>query len=674
MLQEHKRDNTNFRRALLGLFLLVGTCYSSESNLRSRNLIIGGSSAPPNRFPYYVALKDGNRDIQCGGTLIAPDIVLTAAHCANSNLAYADIGKYHKLEEEGLGEEIPILNPYEMISDGWSTVKNLEKSKAALLDFAGFIHPQHDLMARTFDVMLIKLARPAVGRPIVMLNEDKKVPEKQPGGKNEITIIGMGNTENTGLWPKPLTLRQVHVDYLPYDECVDFQNRNLDYKFELLPHMLCTMGAGVYGDRGQCFGDSGGPYILMGDEPDGSKDNQVAVVSWSVNCASSVFPMVGSRVSHSIDFIKEITCSISSSPPDYLCYKENNSIDETMLSRYVPESDAVKISVRIYSDPYGHELRWKITDRNDDSKVYAEALNGDIVGDHSFQDVILPAGGDLKFTIDDAADDGIFGNPNSILYEVVLVNPAGELTVVEGNGNFGTSRSENFRVPQLSNEYVALVRTARMKTKEVATVTGPTVDFKIHIDFSDYHEDASWIVMSSDETQTFAFEEVGHYRYGDHVTETVKLPAGSYKFIIQDRQGTANFRAFNSYKGYFGETTVFESESRLNGDEFVHEFVIPESATNSISPSDIFDDRHVDVEEVAFEEEPLEQGTLVTGRMEPECTLTKLQHRCTSNEQCCSGFCSRYRCTAQTLEDAYSDRIDYSMRGSRAGGADRGGV
>lgn len=136
-------------------------------------------------------------------------------------MAYADVGKYHKLEEEGLGEEIPILNPLEMISEGWTTVRNLEKANAAVLDFTGFIHPQHDLIARTYDVMLIKLARPAVGRPIATLNEDKKAPEKQPGGKNEITIIGMGNTENTGLYPKPISLRQVHVDYLPKSQIYD---------------------------------------------------------------------------------------------------------------------------------------------------------------------------------------------------------------------------------------------------------------------------------------------------------------------------------------------------------------------------------------------------------------------------------------------------------------------
>jgi len=691
----------------LGLLLLAGTTSANSPGLRSRNLIIGGTSATPNRFPYYVALKDANKDIQCGGTLIAPDMVLTAAHCRGSNLMYADVGKYSKIDEEGFGEEIEILNPFEMISSGnWSTVRNLEKSNATILDGAGFMHPEHDLAARTYDIMLIKLARPASpGTPLVKVNMDSRVPRKQPGGKNEITIIGMGNTENTGLWPKPATLRQVHVDYLPYEDCVDVENYNLDYKFELLPHMLCTQGAGVYGDRGQCYGDSGGPYIITGN--DYTEDTQVAVVSWAVNCASSLFPMVGSRTSESMGFIKEVACAVSSDPPRGLCLEENNSVDENMLSRYIP--DGVKVSVRIYADPFGHELQWKITDFNNENLVYAEAPYGKIDGDHSFQDVIVPGGANLKFTIDDAADDGIFGDPDAILYEVVLVDQGGELIMVEGNGQFGTSREEVFRVPQLSKEYIAMVRSSKIDSKQVASAAGPTAPLKIYIDFADYHEDASWMITSLDDAVVYAFKNANEYRYGNEVTEVVDLAAGNYKFTIKDRRGTDEFRAFNSYRlsyldrrqrsGLGGDTELFKSQGIFSGFESVTEFIIPVSAT--------FDPNNpaaaqptVIIEDTSFmEEAQLELGTLETekvvpkpwedsqepatptqvsqgnpwndnpnsvvqSKIEPEPAKNcKLAPRyCTAHNQCCSGLCQRFKCTGEA--SALDQRDDYRMRGT----------
>ena len=44
----------------------------------SRPRIYGGEDAEESRYPYYVRLVGA---AQCGGALIAPDVVITAAHC-----------------------------------------------------------------------------------------------------------------------------------------------------------------------------------------------------------------------------------------------------------------------------------------------------------------------------------------------------------------------------------------------------------------------------------------------------------------------------------------------------------------------------------------------------------------------------------------------------------------
>lgn len=685
----HKKNTMGSGSAWLGLLLLAASIGISEAakennhkSLRSRNLIIGGGTAPDNRFPYYVALKDKNKEIQCGGTLIAPDIVLTAAHCRNSDLVYAEVGKYSVAGPEGLGEEIGISNPLELMTDGWTTIKNLQASNASVVDATGFLHPEHDIQMRSYDVMLVKLNRTAApGTPLIKVNEDPRVPVKQPGGKNEITIIGMGSTAiNTDLFDphKAEKLKQVHVDYLPYEECIDVQSYNLDYKFELLPHMICTLGAGTYSDRGQCFGDSGGPYIALGATA--ADDVQVGVVSWSVNCANSVFPMVGSRTSDSMKFIREVTCAVSAAPPAELCFTENNAVEGLQQRLDIP--NGVTVSVRIFADPWGHELMWQITDQLDETKVYAEAPYGKIKGDHSFQEVVVPAGGDLMFKIKDAADDGIAGDAEAILYEVVLVDQNGELVMVEGNGAFGTSRVETFRVPQVNEEYLALVRASNAADSErVATPAGtPTAPFKIYIKFAEYHEDASWKVTSPDGAKVFASKLANEYRYGVDVTEEIELPAGDYKFTISDRRGTDDFRAFQSYKlsyldrqqrsGAGGETTVYESQGLFVGEQISHAFVIPVTATvgssahgQSTSP------------EVVIGSDFL---------AEAEVQLCKEHdHYCTANEQCCSGLCPGSRCyggsTGTTTVGAASgggvsnSRDRLSLSGSSGGAASRGG-
>ncbi|KAL7513499.1 hypothetical protein ACHAXN_010601 [Cyclotella atomus] len=67
--------------------------------------IIGGKEAVAGRFPYAVALSDSVGQF-CGGSLIAEDVVLTAAHCQGSD--YNIVVGRHDLSDESLGEAIPV--------------------------------------------------------------------------------------------------------------------------------------------------------------------------------------------------------------------------------------------------------------------------------------------------------------------------------------------------------------------------------------------------------------------------------------------------------------------------------------------------------------------------------------------------------------------------------------
>lgn len=402
---------------------------------------------------------------------------------------------------------------------------------------------------------------------------------------------------------------------------------------------------------------------MIGDTPD--EDVQVGVVSWAVNCANSLFPMVGSRISHSLHFVKEVTCSMSAFPPADLCLEENNSVNSTssleVQARLIP--DGVRVSVRIYSDPFGHELRWRITDFFNETKIYASAPYGHIVGDHSFQDVIVPAGGNLKFNIDDAADDGIYGNPDAILYEIVYVDSAGELPLVEGNGQFGTSREETFRVPLVNDEYLALVRAVNVEdTENVAQVDEPTVELDIYIEFAAYHEDLSWQVTSLDGTRIYASKHANSYRYGNDVTERVNLPAGDYKFTIADRNGPDEFRAFNFYKISYlnrqqrnglasGETTIYESVGIIDVEESHHEFTIPASAiyepeTTVVEASDMASSQVI-IEDTLF----LEEAKVAF------CNGIKDGHYCDTSAECCSSNCQGNRCQSSNNNNVGEENV-----------------
>ena len=249
--------------------------------------IIGGSEAIEDRFSYAVYLIGSGL---CGGSLIARDVVLTAAHCATFGDPSAILLGRHDVNDSD-GEEILVR---EVV-----------------------LHPEYSIDARKADndFMLVFLeGTPTTDNIItVKLNSDPTVPSVG----QDMTVMGWGDTDPRPDHPDTSVaefqtasdvLMNVDVNAISNEECeksegvADFGEYDT-YNGRITDSMLCARGAG----KDSCQGDSGGPLVIKGDG--GSTDVQVGVVSWGEGCALDPFPGVYARVSHAYEWIQTEVCN-----------------------------------------------------------------------------------------------------------------------------------------------------------------------------------------------------------------------------------------------------------------------------------------------------------------------------------------------------------------------------
>jgi secreted trypsin-like serine protease len=86
---------------------MIECCYDLKVDATGSVRIVSGQDAPRTRYPYIVSLRSATTGRHaCGGSLIASDIVLTAAHCDSSDRVW--IGAYSQNDVLAGQEEIEI--------------------------------------------------------------------------------------------------------------------------------------------------------------------------------------------------------------------------------------------------------------------------------------------------------------------------------------------------------------------------------------------------------------------------------------------------------------------------------------------------------------------------------------------------------------------------------------
>ncbi len=258
-------------------FLCLQIAAIAQSNNSPR--IIGGEDATLTHYPWMVAILEARDDSQfCGGTLIAHQWVLTAAHCVTRNSS--DI----------------VVSPSSI---------NVLVGQANLNDTTGqiiavkqiIVHPDYNPALLINDLALIEL-QTALNIPMVALLSET-TPDIATGSAT--LVLGWGNTSTSSISNFPSQLQSLIMPVVDSALC-DAQLTEADVikSGEVINNTNSLICAAIdEGNGDSCDGDSGGPLLTADSLV------QIGLVSFgAAKCGQPHTPGVYTRLSYFNAFIR----------------------------------------------------------------------------------------------------------------------------------------------------------------------------------------------------------------------------------------------------------------------------------------------------------------------------------------------------------------------------------
>ncbi|BES91249.1 protease [Nesidiocoris tenuis] len=252
------------------------TCPCGMAN-KDAGRIINGTETQESEYPFMVSIRKPNGRHNCGGSILTPYHILTAAHCVSDEWK-----KTTPIPQN----EIPVVGVHETNKNGTYGQTQFMKVVQIFVPKEWYSRPtRHTHLAGDIAILLLdrQIRFSKWVSPICL------TPDFPSITNGFIKAMGWGQTEQT---TSSHGLREALVQVLDQSSC------NND------PKEVCFKN----GPTGTCFGDSGGPYVYV--DPETNRYTQVSIVSYVYDkCKGKHF--VGTNLTYWYDWVQNVVQSTS---------------------------------------------------------------------------------------------------------------------------------------------------------------------------------------------------------------------------------------------------------------------------------------------------------------------------------------------------------------------------